>query len=484
MSGIGELAYTLLLGWMRSLFDWLWSIFSGTGSSGVWQWFLNNWKVWLVILVVGGLVVDWLMWLVRWRPYRVLFGKKSVAAGPAEEELWDSGVGYYEPETAVDSEPVEWTDLTLHTLSEIDPDWAGGVVMDSEPSAEPLYPNAGYYHEGYEEPPKAAVDNASSDGYWEETPDELPYAPGDETASSAYYEDPDWEDEAEEAPVPAYAEAFGPSPSSWAEPEAEEAPPDFEPGPEPAAPPWEAEAEAYTGSTSLFFETDAPDSQASASLYARPVQEAPRYDDPSNALPEPAEEAPASGEDTGPLFFGRPGLWPGAFPFAQEREAEDAEAPAPAGEAAFTRAAEEASPAGPTEQPRRRRRRLRESAYETWQSEDPLPFHEPPKPSVSEPGGTSMETNEAVPQDTRPSRVVRPAGEQPAAPRGKKGKRRHEEPKTVLGKPAKRKGLMRFSSSQDEPLAGLPPLDLTDPFLPAAVPENIDFAPDEGEEFE
>jgi hypothetical protein len=160
------MAYTVLLGWMRAVVDWVWAMVSGTGASGLWQWFLSQWRIWLVILIVGGLVMDWLMWVVRWRPYRLLLGhgRHPAKAGHAAES-WDSGMGYYAPETAVDGDnpPAQWTDMTLRTLSEIDPDWAGDVVIDEE--APLLYEDTGPYFPDLQEEIIAETDKNAAAPY-------------------------------------------------------------------------------------------------------------------------------------------------------------------------------------------------------------------------------------------------------------------------------------------------------------------------------
>ncbi len=72
-----------MLGWIRWVADRIARMFqtsSAQGSSGnaLLNWFSQNWVTLLVTLVVLGVVADWLVWLVRWRPYWVWFHKKRV----------------------------------------------------------------------------------------------------------------------------------------------------------------------------------------------------------------------------------------------------------------------------------------------------------------------------------------------------------------------------------------------------------------------
>ena len=71
-----------LLGWLKWLTDIVWSLVQGGGETGVslFRWFSNNWIALLIILLLAGLVIDWLIWMIRWRPYWLWFKKKRPVA--------------------------------------------------------------------------------------------------------------------------------------------------------------------------------------------------------------------------------------------------------------------------------------------------------------------------------------------------------------------------------------------------------------------
>ena len=475
MSGIGEFAYTVLLGWMRGLFDWLWSLFAGGGGTGALSWFLSNWKVWLLALLLGGLVVDWLMWVVRWRPYRLLLGRFRRVEPAGEAERWDDGVGYYAAETAEDTGSEEWTETTFATLSEIDPDWAGDM-FEREGAEEPLYaPGAyaapAYDSDAYEDAP-AAGESAYASPLWSE-------------ASSLRAED---EAEADEEGV------------AVSMPDGQRPPSGFDPF---------APYDAYS-----------PEDVAALEVNG-------------------AETARDSTGETAHHYFGRSAARPGAhFPFMALRGAQE-NAPDALGRSDGTDESDvvgevndsvepapydplfNADTSAPLPPPRRRRRRIRERAQDVWQPEDAFPGASAPPEPADASWETSADTGEryahhADPRapwpdeqeqggqtrydaghrhgsarnplaDTRPSRVVYPASQTRAEQAGQshgRTKKRVWDFRTVTGKPAKPRGLRRLTSMQEEAISGLPPLDLTDPFLPAARPDDVDFAPDEGEEFD
>jgi hypothetical protein len=74
MSGLGGFANAMmnvLLGWMRGVVDWVWKLVESPGTGGALAWFGKTWWLLALVMIGGGLVVDWLVWLIRWQPYHV-----------------------------------------------------------------------------------------------------------------------------------------------------------------------------------------------------------------------------------------------------------------------------------------------------------------------------------------------------------------------------------------------------------------------------
>jgi|GEM_PF-1986908 len=72
-----------MLGWIRWIASSIANLFqSGSGhSSGDMSaitWFADNWIKLLIALIVVGVVVDWLVWMARWRPYWVWFRRRRI----------------------------------------------------------------------------------------------------------------------------------------------------------------------------------------------------------------------------------------------------------------------------------------------------------------------------------------------------------------------------------------------------------------------
>ena len=71
---MGSFANTLflgLLGWIRTAASLLWNIMSGASASVFLQWIKEHWMLTAGAICIIGLIADWLVYMFRWRPYRV-----------------------------------------------------------------------------------------------------------------------------------------------------------------------------------------------------------------------------------------------------------------------------------------------------------------------------------------------------------------------------------------------------------------------------
>ena len=69
-----------MLSWLRGIANWAINLFnlSGERSLSLLTWFSEHWVGMLITLIVLGLVIDWLVWIIRWRPYWVWFRRKRI----------------------------------------------------------------------------------------------------------------------------------------------------------------------------------------------------------------------------------------------------------------------------------------------------------------------------------------------------------------------------------------------------------------------
>ena len=78
-TGYANAVVNVMLGWLKGLANWVLKLFNLAGSGGnPLLWLSDNWLKLLIVLLVAGVAIDWLVWMIRWRPYWVWFKKKRV----------------------------------------------------------------------------------------------------------------------------------------------------------------------------------------------------------------------------------------------------------------------------------------------------------------------------------------------------------------------------------------------------------------------
>lgn len=83
MGSFANSVFSILLGWVRGAVLWLWNTATSQESSALMQWIANNWLTLTIILCIAGMVIDFVVHMFRWQPYKVwasffrrIFGKK------------------------------------------------------------------------------------------------------------------------------------------------------------------------------------------------------------------------------------------------------------------------------------------------------------------------------------------------------------------------------------------------------------------------
>ena len=80
ISGYSNAIVDLMLGWLKGLANWVLRLFNlaGSVSGSPLLWLSHNWLKLLIFFLALGLILDGLIWLIRWRPYWVWFRKERV----------------------------------------------------------------------------------------------------------------------------------------------------------------------------------------------------------------------------------------------------------------------------------------------------------------------------------------------------------------------------------------------------------------------
>ena len=112
MGTLADSLFNVLMSWVRALVNSIWALFT-TDHMTLLEFLGKNWVMLVVIMLAAGLVIDWLVWLVRWKPYHLWARRvrrflhlpspeeeeeeerkqrkkaKRQPSAPAEEEQWD-----------------------------------------------------------------------------------------------------------------------------------------------------------------------------------------------------------------------------------------------------------------------------------------------------------------------------------------------------------------------------------------------------------
>ena len=96
-TGYSNAIVNAMLGWLKALANWVLKLFNLAGSGGnPLLWLSENWLKLLIVLLILGVAMDWLVWMIRWRPYWIWFKKKRIIVNDerflaGEEDLDDDG---------------------------------------------------------------------------------------------------------------------------------------------------------------------------------------------------------------------------------------------------------------------------------------------------------------------------------------------------------------------------------------------------------
>ena len=71
MGQFANMLFQLMLGWVQTAASWLWALVTSNDASLWLRWLTEHWLPLLVGLCIAGVVIDFVVYLFRWQPYRV-----------------------------------------------------------------------------------------------------------------------------------------------------------------------------------------------------------------------------------------------------------------------------------------------------------------------------------------------------------------------------------------------------------------------------
>lgn len=70
MGTLADSLFTVLMGWVRGLVSAIWALFTSDNTT-VLEFLGRNWLTIAAVIIGAGLVIDWVIWLLRWQPYHL-----------------------------------------------------------------------------------------------------------------------------------------------------------------------------------------------------------------------------------------------------------------------------------------------------------------------------------------------------------------------------------------------------------------------------
>ena len=70
MGTFADSLFNVLMSWVRALVSAFWALFSSENTTAL-EFLGKNWLMIALVIVAAGLVIDWLVWLIRWQPYHL-----------------------------------------------------------------------------------------------------------------------------------------------------------------------------------------------------------------------------------------------------------------------------------------------------------------------------------------------------------------------------------------------------------------------------
>ena len=70
MGTLTDSLFTVLMSWVRGLVNALWALFSSDHTTTL-EFLGRHWLLIAVVIIAAGLVIDWIIWLLRWQPYHL-----------------------------------------------------------------------------------------------------------------------------------------------------------------------------------------------------------------------------------------------------------------------------------------------------------------------------------------------------------------------------------------------------------------------------
>ena len=86
MGNFANTLFSTLLGWLRGAAAWLWAFVNDPEGGGLIVWIADNWLTLIILLCLAGMLIDFIVYMIRWQPYKVWASFFRRLLGRDEEE--------------------------------------------------------------------------------------------------------------------------------------------------------------------------------------------------------------------------------------------------------------------------------------------------------------------------------------------------------------------------------------------------------------
>lgn len=127
MGTIADSLFNALMSWVRALVSSLWALVSSEQTTML-EFLGKNWIMIALVLIAFGLVVDWLIWLVRWQPYHLWarrIRRLLHLPSPEEEEAQEAELALrrQKRDAGLEKEARPKADEAYEEYGEEEPEW-------------------------------------------------------------------------------------------------------------------------------------------------------------------------------------------------------------------------------------------------------------------------------------------------------------------------------------------------------------------------
>lgn len=172
MGGFTSGVFSVLLGWIRTAAVFLWDAVTSPDGGGWLAWLADHWLTLTIIICGAGIVIDTIVYLLRWRPDRVWrsFFRRLARRGASEEKAPSRRRTVHRRWLYADGSE-RFEEVETEPLPEEPEAWQPGVYQDegtmagyAEPEETPAYDEEAYRRQ-FARPETEARQTAGLEGY-------------------------------------------------------------------------------------------------------------------------------------------------------------------------------------------------------------------------------------------------------------------------------------------------------------------------------